>query len=147
MKIIFIKDVKGQGKKDDIKEVKEGFGEFLIKSGSAVLYTNKSLEILNKQKEVRKEEETLIKNEALELKRKLEKLNLKFKVKTGKDGKVFGNVSSKQIYEELNKLGYSSIDKRKIFIDHPITSLGTHIVKIELFKDILANVKVKVISK
>ena len=76
-----------------------------------------------------------------------EKETITFVVKSGTNNKIFGSISTKQIYEELNKLGYSSIDKRKIFIDHPITSLGTHIVKIELFKDILANVKVKVISK
>ena len=145
MKIIFIKDVKGQGKKDDIKEVKEGFGEFLIKSGSAVLYTNKSLEILNKQKEVRKEEETLIKNESLELKGKLEKLNLKFKVKTGKDGKVFGNISSKQISEELKSLGYN-IDKKKIVIDYPLNMLGKFIVKIILHKEVTSEVKVELIN-
>jgi len=145
MKIIFIKDVKGQGKKDDIKEVKEGFGEFLIKSGNAVLYTNKSLEILNKQKEVRKEEETLIKNEALELKRKLEKLNLKFKVKTGKDGKVFGNISSKQISEELKNLGFN-IDKKKIVIDYPLNMLGKFIVKIILHKEVTSELHVELIN-
>lgn len=145
MKIIFIKDVKGQGKKDDIKEVKEGFGEFLIKSGSAVLCTNKSLEILNKQKEVRKEEETLIKNEALELKGKLEKLNLKFKVKTGKDGKVFGNISSKQISEELKNLGFN-IDKKKIVIDYPLNMLGKFIVKIILHKEVTSELHVELIN-
>ena len=145
MKIIFIKDVKGQGKKDDIKEVKEGFGEFLIKSGSAVLYTNKSLEILNKQKEVRKEEETLIKNEALELKNKLEKLNLKFKVKTGEHGKVFGNISSKQISEELKKLGFN-IDKKKIVIDYPLNMLCKFIVKVILHKEVTSELHVELIN-
>lgn len=145
MKIIFIKDVKGQGKKDDIKEVKEGFGEFLIKSGSAVLYTNKSLEILNKQKEVRKEEETLIKNEAIELKNKLDELNLKFKVKTGSNGKVFGNISSKQISEELKNLGFN-IDKKKIVIDYPLNMLGKFIVKIILHKEVTSELKVELIN-
>ena len=51
------------------------------------------------------------------------------------------------LIDELNKLGYSNIDKRKIFIDNPITSLGIHIIKIELFKDVIANIKIKVISK
>ena len=145
MKIIFIKDVKGQGKKDDIKEVKEGFGEYLIKSGNAVLYTNKSLEILNKQKEVRKEEADKVKAEALELKSKLEKLSLKFKVKTGKDGKVFGNVSSKQICEELKSKGYE-IDKKKIVIDYPLNMIGKFIVKVILHKEVTCELKVELIS-
>ena len=145
MKVIFIKDVKGQGKKDDIKEVKEGFGEYLIKSGNAVLYTNKSLEILNKQKEVRKEEEDKIKEEAIILKNKLEKLNLKFKVKTGKDGKVFGNISSKQISEELKKYDFN-IDKKKINIDYPLNMLGKFTIKIILHKEVTASVSVELIG-
>ena len=145
MKIIFIKDVKGQGKKDDIKEVKEGFGEYLIKSGNAVLYTNKSLEILNKQKEIRKEEANKVKAEAIEFKNKLEKLSLKFKVKTGKDGKAFGNVSSKQICEELKNLGYE-IDKKKIVIDYPLNMIGKFIVKVILHKEVTCELKVELIN-
>lgn len=145
MKIIFIKDVKGQGKKDDIKEVKEGFGEYLIKSGNAVLYTNKSLEILNKQKEIRKEEADKLKEEAQQLKNKLEKLSLKFKVKTGSNGKVFGNISSKQIWEELKKLGYE-IDKKKIIIDYPLNMIGKFRVKINLHKEVTADVGIELIG-
>ncbi len=145
MKIIFIKDVKGQGKKDDIKEVKEGFGEYLIKSGNAVLYTNKSLEILNKQKEIRKEEADNLKEEAQHLKNKLEKLSLKFKVKTGSNGKVFGNISSKQICEELKKLGYE-IDKKKIIIDYPLNMIGKFVVKVILHKEVTCDLKVELVS-
>lgn len=145
MKIIFIKDVKGQGKKDDIKEVKEGFGEYLIKSGNAVLYTNKSLEILNKQKEVRKEEADKLKEEAKDLKNKLEKLSLKFKVKTGNNGKVFGNISSKQICEELKKLNFD-IDKKKVVIDYPLNMIGKFRVKVILHKEVTAELSVELIG-
>ena len=120
---------------------------YLIKNGYAVKYTKTSNDIL--KNEIKNEKELFEENtkNAKKIKEKLEKETITFVVKSGTNNKIFGSISTKQIYEELNKLGYSSIDKRKIFIDRPITSLGTHIVKIELFKDILANVKVKVISK
>ena len=145
MKVIFIKDVKGQGKKDDIKEVKTGFGEYLINSGVAVLYTNKSMEILAKEKEDRKEAANEIKSKATELKKSLEKITLKFKVKTGTNDKVFGNISSKQIGEELKKLGYD-IDKKKIEISNPLNMLGIYKIKIILHKEVSAIISVELIK-
>lgn len=148
MKVIFIKDLKGQGKKKDIKEVSDGYAmNYLIKNGYAVKYTKTSNDILNN--EIENEKQLFEKNtkNAKIVKEKLEKETVTFIVKSGTNNKIFGSISTKQIIDELNKLGYYDIDKRKIFIDNPITSLGTHIVKIELFKDVIANLKIKVISK
>ncbi len=142
MKIIFIKDVKSQGKKDEIKDVKPGFADYLIKSGNAVLYTNKSVDILRKEQELKKEEEEKRLIEANILKDKLEKLNLIFKVKTGEKDKVFGNISSKQISEELKNNGFD-IDKKKIEIAYPLNMLGKYQVKVVIYKGINAEVKVE----
>lgn len=148
MKVIFIKDLKGQGKKKDIKEVSDGYAmNYLIKNGYAVKYTKTSNEILNNEIQNEKELFELNTKNAKIIKEKLEKETITFIVKSGTNNKIFGSISTKQIIDELNKLGYSNIDKRKIFIDNPITSLGIHIVKIELFKDVIANIKIKVISK
>ncbi|CCZ57590.1 50S ribosomal protein L9 [Clostridium sp. CAG:762] len=148
MKVIFIKDLKGQGKKKDIKEVSDGYAmNYLIKNGYAVKYTKTSNEILNNEIKNEKELFELNTKNAKIIKEKLEKETITFIVKSGTNNKIFGSISTKQIIDELNKLGYSNIDKRKILIDNPITSLGTHIVKIELFKDVIANIKIKVISK
>lgn len=145
MKVIFIKDVKNQGKKDDIKEVKPGFGEFLIKNGSAVLYTEKSKEILDKELLDRKNEYEEMKEEKTILKKKIEKEFLKFKVSTGSNGKIFGSVSSKQISEQLAKLGYK-IDKKKIKLENPLNTLGIFNVKIELHKEVIGIIKVELHS-
>jgi large subunit ribosomal protein L9 len=147
MKVIFLKDVKGQGKKDEIKEVKDGYAmNFLIKNKLAVKYTYTSNEILlTEQDNRRKKEEQDIK-EANLLKDKLEKMVLKFKVKTGEKDKVFGSVSAKQIKEELdnNKI---DIDKKKIMIDIPLSTLGYHFVKVELHKKVVAELKVELVKE
>ena len=147
MKVIFIKDLRGQGKKNDIKEVSDGYAtNFLIKNGYAVKYTKTSGSILDeqlKERELNEKENIKIANE---VKNKLEKETIKFNVKVGKESKVFGSISTKQIAEELKKIGYN-IDKKNIKIDIPLASLGTHIVKISLHKKVEANLKVVLIEK
>lgn len=142
MKVIFIKDVKGQGKKDEIKEVKDGYAmNYLIKNKLAVMYTETSNKRLENEKQQRKEKEAQDIKDANELKNKLSKVKVTFKVKTGEKDKVFGSISSKQIKEELDKLGYS-IDKKKIKVDEPITTLGHHFVNIELHKEVIAKLEI-----
>lgn len=140
MKIILIEDVKGTGKKDQIKEVKDGFASFLIKNKKAVAYSNKSNEVLNSQIEERKEKENELIANCNKLKEQIEKLELKIPVKTGKEGKVFGSISSKQISEYLKKKNIN-IDKKIIEAEN-INTLGTHIVKINLHKKVKAELKV-----
>ena len=146
MKVIFLKDLKGQGKKDEIKEVKDGYAEnFLIKNGYAIKYTTRSKEILNNQIEDRNEKEKELIKECEKIKKELEKKEYTFKVKTGKEDKVFGSISSKAIADELLKDGYK-VDKKKIFIDGSISSLGTHVVKIELHPKVVLELKIKLVK-
>ena len=147
MKVIFIKDLKKQGRTGEIKEVADGYAtNFLIKNGYAVKYTKTSNERLNediKNKQLKEEKDI---NEANLIKDKLAKENIIFVVKAGTDGKVFGSISSKQIEEKLTSLGYN-IDKKKIKADTSLNLLGTHYVKIELHKKVLAELKITIKEK
>jgi len=147
MKVIFIKDLKGQGKKGEIKEVKDGYGSnFLIKNGYAVLYTKTGVKRLNDENlKNQKEHDELIK-ECNILKEKIEKLDLKIRVKTGKQDKVFGSVSTKQITSELKNKNIE-IDKKKIKLDNELSALGTYSINIELHKEVIAKLKITLVKE
>ena len=139
MKVIFIKDVKKQGKAGEIKEVSDGYAQnFLIKNKYAVAYTQRSKEILDINNKKAAEEERLEIEKCNKIKNELSNKIIKFKVKTGNQDQVFGVISSKQIASELDKLGYK-IDKKKIILDEPINTLGYHIVIINLHKKVQKN--------
>ncbi len=142
MKVILLKDVKKQGKKDDIIDVSDGYAQnYLIKNNLAVPVSKTSTNILNKELKTRQEEEGKFIKECEEIKKALEDKELVFQVKTGKEDKVFGNISTKQISEKLKELGFK-IDKKQINIVTPIDSIGTHNVEIKLHKKVIFNVKI-----
>ena len=144
MKVIFIKDLRGQGKKNEVKEVKDGYAKnYLIKNGYALKADDTNIRNLNKKLETDRLEESLLIKEMEDLKKELEKKTITFTVKTGAQDKMFGQISVKQIKQELDKMGYE-IDKKKIKIENPITSLGYHEVTIELHKKVVAKIKVSV---
>lgn len=146
MKVIFLKDLKKQGKKGEIKEVADGYGKnFLIKNGYAVLATQTGVKRLNAENEEKRLEENLNIKNCETLKQQLEKSKFRFKVKTGSGDRVFGSVSTKSIAQELKKQGFD-IDKKKIKIDTPLTSLGFHNVKIELHKEVVAQIRIELIK-
>lgn len=146
MKVILLKDVKKQGKKDDIIEVSDGYGmNYLIKNGLAVAATKTSTKILSNELDKRKQEEEKLVKEMQGMRDKIIRENITFKVKTGAMDKVFGNVSSKQIAESLNKMGYK-VDKKQIQIDAPLDTLGVHNVTVELHKKVRFNIRVNLVK-
>ena len=141
MKVIFIKDLKKQAKKGEIKEVKDGYAKFLINEGYAIKETKETLKNLQRENDKKQQEDEKLRVEAKKLKKDLEKEKLVFIVKTGEHDKVFGSISVKQIKEKLDKY---KIDKKQIEIKNPITSLGFHEINIHLYKDIVATLKIEV---
>lgn len=141
MQVIFIKDLKNQGKKGEIKEVKDGYAQnFLIKNGYAVKKNDINMSVLNRQKKEEKELDDYNRKMALDMKNKIESEKISFVVKTGEGDKVFGSISAKQIKDRLEKF---NISKNQIVIDSPLSSLGYHEVRIDLYKDIFAILRVE----
>ena len=142
MKVILKSDVKKLGKKGDIVEVADGYGRnYLIARGLAVPSTEKSREILAGQKQEAAELDAKMREEGEKTAKEFETFMLEFQVKSGKEGRVFGSVSTKQITEELAKRGYK-IDKRKFLDTAPIGSLGVTKVRVELYKGVIGTVRV-----
>lgn len=146
MKVIFLKDLKNQGKRGEIKEVKDGYAQnFLIKNGYADQLTEKNLEKFELEKEKQQQLEEQEKTKARNLKTKLDNVTMEITVKAGANDKVFGSISPKQIKEQLEALGYS-IDKKQIELKNPIQTLGYHEVKINLYKEIFSKIKIHVVK-
>lgn len=146
MEVIFIKDLKNQGKKGQIKKVKDGYAEnFLIKNGYAVIKNKENMTKLEKEQQAKATNDAKNKKEAEELKKELDKLVLDFQVKTGEGDKVFGSVSIKQIKEALSKAGYK-IEKSQIELTTAMASLGFHRVDINLYPGVKATIKAHIIK-
>lgn len=143
MKVIFVKDLRGQGKRGEIKEVKDGYAKnFLIKNGYASQLNDTTLGKYNRECQEQKDLDEKMRNEAKVLREKLNTIEISFVVKTGKEDRVFGSISQKQIKDALDAKGYN-IDKKQIEFDHVISSLGYHDVKINLYKEIFAKIRIK----
>ena len=143
MKVILLQDVKGQGKKGDVKDLSEGYvRNFLLPKGLAKQASDgnlKTLELQNASEQKRKEKE---KEDAKALAARLEALTVVVKAKAGEGGRLFGAITSKQIAEALEAQG-NKIDKRKIELNDPIRTLGVTQVQVKLHPEVKATLKVQ----
>lgn len=145
MKVIFLKDVKGQGKKGEVKEVSDGYARnVLLKNKTAVEATAAAMSQLKGQQ--RKDEENLAAElqAAKDLKVTVEKLTVELQSKTGEGGRLFGSITSKQIADELNKKHGIKLDKRKMDLPDAIRTLGVTNVPVKLHHEVTATLKVHV---
>lgn len=145
MKVIFLKDVKGKGKKGEVKNVADGYAQnFLIKQGLAIEANQASISSLNAQK---KKEEKVAAEElenAKKLKDTVEKVTVELSAKAGEGGRLFGSITSKQIADELQKKHGIKIDKRKIELEDAIRTLGYTKVPVKLHTEVIATLNVHV---
>ena len=146
MKVILLKDIKGKGKKDAILDVSDGYANnYLIKNGLAVQYSKRSKEILDQEIDVREKEEQKLINEYNEIKRKLNDKIIEFKVKTGKEDKVFEKKKNKKKNKKIKKMNYK-INKKNIKINDAISSLGITKVEVELHREVKFNLNIKLVK-
>ena len=147
MKVIFLADVKGKGKKGEIKEVATGYAQnFLIKNNLAKEATSAAIgEQRGKEKAQEKAHaELLAEAEALKAKLADEKTLVQFTEKVGPDGRTFGSITSKKIAEELAKQFNLKVEKRNIQMDHPLRSIGQTEVKVKIYQDVYGEIKLNI---
>ena len=147
MKVIFLADVKGKGKKGEIKEVPTGYAQnFLIKKNLAKEANAQAIgELRGKQKSEEKAHAELV-AEAQSIKAKLENeaTVVQFPEKIGPDGRTFGSITNKKIAEELEKQFGIKIDKRHIQVASPIRSTGLIDVPVKIYQDMTAIINIRV---
>lgn len=148
MKVIFLQDVKGKGKKGEVKKVSPGYAQnFLFKKNLAIEATPGNLKALEakKRKEQQKEQEE--KEAAIKLKEVLDQTTVRLQAKSGDGGRLFGSITSKQIAEALKKEHGHKIDRRKIELDEPIRALGHTKVSVKLHPEVQGTIHVHVVEE
>ncbi|CDQ18430.1 large subunit ribosomal protein L9 [Halobacillus karajensis] len=148
MKVIFKADVKGKGKKGEIKDVNDGYARnYLLKNNLAVEATKGNVQAQKAKdaKQAQRAQEEV--EEAKRLKETLSDLEVKLTAKSGDNGRLFGSITSKQIAEQLKKGHDIKIDKRKIELDDPIRTLGYTNVPVKLHPEVTGTIKVHVQEK
>lgn len=148
MEIILKEDIPTLGYKNDIINVKDGYGRnYLIPKGLAIQATTSAKKIHSENQKQRAHKEEKIKNEALELAGKLEGLSLEIGAKTSSKGKIFGSVNNIQLAEVLQKEGFE-IDRKLIkIVDDQIKNVGTYKATIKLHKEVSVDLEFQVISE
>lgn len=150
MKVIFLQDVKGKGKKGEVKDVPNGYAQnYLFKNNLAKEANQENVAAMRGKKQAQEKEEAENLKEAQQLKDILEneKTVVEITAKVGDDGRLFGSVPSKQIAQALNKQYQIKVDKRKIELKDPIRSIGFTDVPVKLHPEVTANIKVHVVEE
>ena len=147
MKVILKENIKGVGKKDEIINASDGYARnYLFPKNLAVEANATNLSKLK----TKQDSENYKKNQEKEAKglaEKLEKVRLRFNVKTGENGKVFGGVSSKEIAEKLEKEYNFKVDKKKIELKETIKTLGITKINVKLYEGVIASLNIDVLGE
>lgn len=146
MKLILKQDVHGLGYKDDVVEVKDGYGRnYLIPQGIAVIASESALKVLAENQRQRAHKLAKIKADAEALAAVLKELKLTIGAKTSSTGTIFGSVNAIQIAEELAKLGHN-VD-RKLIVIEPVKEVGTYTATVNLHKEVAVEIPFEVVAE
>ena len=145
MKVVLLQDVKGQGKKDQVVNVSDGYARnYLLPRGLAIEANSKAMNEIKNKEAAKAHKIALEKAAANELKEKLAATVVKIKGKAGADGKLYGSVTSSDIANELKKQHNIDVDRRKIVMDGPVKAFGTYAFDVKLYPEITGKINVVV---
>ena len=148
MKVILLADVKGQGKKNDVIDVSDGYGKnFLIPRKLAKVADAQSLNDVKQKEDARLFRIETEKKEARELAEKLKALIVKIPASSGADGRLYGSITSKDIVEKLSADHGIVIDKRKLVMNDPIKAYGKYEIDVKLYTEVSGKINVLVCEK
>jgi large subunit ribosomal protein L9 len=148
MEVILKQDIQSIGHKNDIVTVKNGYGRnFLIPKGMATLATESAKKMHAENLRQRAHKEEKIKNEALEIAKKLEKVAITIGAKTSSTGKIFGSVNTIQIAEALKEKGYE-IERKNISIsDDQVKEVGKYKAIVKLHKEVKVEIEFEIVAE
>ncbi len=148
MKVILLADVKGQGKKNDVIEVSDGYGKnFLIPRKLAKVADAQSLNDVKVKEEAKRYRLETEKKEAQALAERLKTLEIKIPASSGADGRLYGSITAKDISECMQATYGITVDKRKIVINDPIKAYGKYQLDVKLYPEVTAKITVSVCEK
>ncbi|TGE34000.1 50S ribosomal protein L9 [Desulfosporosinus sp. Sb-LF] len=147
MKVILQADVKGTGKKGQVLEVADGYARnFLFPKKLAIEATTGNIQDISHKKAVEDRRKEKEKEDAVELGKKLNALQIEVKTKTGEGGRLFGSVTSKEIADALKKQHGFEVDKRKLDLKDPIKALGNYEIHVRIHADVVAKLQIHVVG-
>jgi ribosomal protein L9 len=147
MKVILLEDVKGKGKKDQVIDVANGYGNYLISNKLALVADDENLALLAKQKEQEKIDEERRRAVLTKLKSEIQDKFISIYIKVGVHGKIFGHISTKLVCDEFEAQTGIHLDKKKVELPADINSVGIFTASVKLEKDIIATFEINVIEK
>lgn len=147
MKVILLEDVKGKGKKDQVLDVSDGYARnYLFAKKLAIEADAKALNELKNREAARQHKYEVEKAAALELAKQLDSITLVLYHEAGKDNKLYGAITTKEIVQQLKQAYDIELDKKKLSLDTPIKAFGTYKIRVKLFTGVAATVTVQVVE-
>lgn len=147
MKVVLLESIEDIGSVGQEVKVKDGYARnFLIPKGLALMASDSNIKAFKDKIQARIKSEAKTKEHAQKFASELESATLKFSAKTGQEGKLFGSITSSDIFDALKEKGFE-VDKKKIALPEPIRHVGTHQAVVRLYPGVAATIKIEVTAE